>query len=82
MSIQKPIFAASAGPRCRNSRLALHQHPKVRVQLRSLGWEPLVTLNEGLKKYRAWIECYGTLSEYFSEAEKLLRKTNVIQDTK
>jgi dTDP-L-rhamnose 4-epimerase len=47
-------------------------------KLRSLGWTPQVPLVEGLRRYAAWIQGYGTVEEYFSEAERLLKETQVI----
>jgi dTDP-L-rhamnose 4-epimerase len=47
-------------------------------QLRSLGWEPQVTLEEGLRCYAAWVKTYGSVEEYFSTAEKQLKKTQVV----
>lgn len=46
--------------------------------LRSLGWEPQVSLEEGLRRYAAWIQTYGTIEEYFTEAERLLKRTQVV----
>jgi len=48
------------------------------TRLRALGWEPQVPLEEGLRRYAAWIETYGTVEEYFSEAERLLKETRVV----
>jgi dTDP-L-rhamnose 4-epimerase len=47
-------------------------------QLYSLGWKAQTTLKEGLRRYAAWIEQFSSISEYFSEAEQLLRQTRVI----
>lgn len=47
-------------------------------QLRGLGWEPQVSLREGLRRYAQWIQERGTLEEYFSQAEKLLQQGGVI----
>jgi dTDP-L-rhamnose 4-epimerase len=47
-------------------------------KLRALGWAPQVTLAEGLRRYASWIQGYGTVEEYFSEAERLLKETRVI----
>ena len=47
-------------------------------KLRALGWVPQVTLAEGLRRYADWIEGYGSVEEYFSEAERLLKETQVI----
>ena len=47
-------------------------------KLRSLGWEPQVGLVEGLRRYAGWIQGYGTVEEYFTEAERLLKETRVV----
>jgi dTDP-L-rhamnose 4-epimerase len=47
-------------------------------KLRALGWEPQVTVREGLQRYAAWIRSFATVEEYFSEAERLLRETRVV----
>jgi dTDP-L-rhamnose 4-epimerase len=52
------------------------------TQLRNLGWKPQVTLREGLRRYAEWIRGYGTVEEYFSEAERLLKETRVILQSK
>lgn len=51
-------------------------------KLRRLGWQPEVRLAEGLKRYAAWIEGFGTVEEYFSEAERLLKETKVIRSAR
>jgi dTDP-L-rhamnose 4-epimerase len=50
-------------------------------KLRALGWEPQVPLREGLTRYAAWIQSFGTVEEYFSEAERLLRETHIVQQS-
>jgi dTDP-L-rhamnose 4-epimerase len=47
-------------------------------KLRKLGWAPQTPLAEGLRRYATWIQGYGTVEEYFSEAERLLKETQVI----
>jgi dTDP-L-rhamnose 4-epimerase len=44
----------------------------------ALGWKPEVSLEEGLRLYADWIQSYSTIEEYFTEAEKLLKNTNVV----
>jgi dTDP-L-rhamnose 4-epimerase len=51
------------------------------TRLRALGWEPRVALDEGLRRYAAWIKTYATVEEYFSEAERLLKQTQVVMST-
>ena len=48
------------------------------TRLRALGWAPRVPLEEGLRRYAAWIQTYGSVEEYFTEAERLLRETRVV----
>ena len=51
------------------------------ARLRDLGWVPQVALNDGLRRYANWIQSYTTIEEYFSEAEHLLKTTNVVMQT-
>jgi dTDP-L-rhamnose 4-epimerase len=48
-------------------------------RLQSLGWKAQVSLADGLRRYAQWITSYGSVEEYFSEAERLLKETGVIQ---
>jgi dTDP-L-rhamnose 4-epimerase len=50
-------------------------------RLRALGWAPSVPLDEGLRRYAAWIQRYGSVEEYFSEAERALKQTNVVMQS-
>jgi dTDP-L-rhamnose 4-epimerase len=50
-------------------------------KLRAIGWEPQVPLQEGLKRYASWIQSFGTVEEYFSEAERLLKETRIVQQS-
>ena len=47
-------------------------------KLRALGWSSQVSVKEGLQRYACWIEGYGSVEEYFSEAERRLKETRVI----
>jgi len=51
------------------------------TRLRALGWEPQVPLAEGLRRYAAWIQTYGSVEEYFTEAERLLKQTRVVMQS-
>jgi dTDP-L-rhamnose 4-epimerase len=51
-------------------------------KLRVLGWEPRVPLSDGLQRYASWIRGYGSVEEYFSEAEHQLKQTRVIQESR
>lgn len=48
------------------------------ARLRALGWKPEVHLEAGLRRYANWIQRYGSVQEYFSEAEQFLKNTRVI----
>lgn len=48
------------------------------TRLRELGWVPQVALNDGLRRYADWIQSYTTIKEYFSEAERHLKNTQVV----
>ncbi|HEX7976718.1 MAG TPA: GDP-mannose 4,6-dehydratase, partial [Anaerolineales bacterium] len=51
-------------------------------RLRALGWAPQVPVEEGLRRYAAWIQGFATVEDYFSEAEQLLKSTRVILPSK
>lgn len=51
-------------------------------KLRSLGWEAQTSLETGLQRYASWIQSFGTIEEYFTEAERLLRATRVVMESK
>lgn len=51
------------------------------TKLRALGWTPQVMVEEGLGRYAAWIQQYGSVEEYFTEAERLLRETRVVMQS-
>jgi dTDP-L-rhamnose 4-epimerase len=50
-------------------------------RLRALGWEPKVPLEEGLQRYAVWIQGYGSVEDYFGEAELLLQRTRVVLES-
>ena len=51
------------------------------TRLRNLGWKPQVALEEGLCRYATWIRDYVGIQEYFTEAEQLLKSSQVIMQT-
>jgi dTDP-L-rhamnose 4-epimerase len=47
-------------------------------RLKSMGWFPQVTLIEGLQRYADWIKSFGSIEEYFTEAEQHLISSRVV----
>lgn len=47
-------------------------------KLYGLGWRPQVPLDDGVARYVEWIRSLGRVREYFSKAERALRKTGVV----
>ena len=48
-------------------------------QIRQLGFAPKVDLATGVDRYLEWIAEQGDVGEYFSNAEKRLRKRNIVR---
>ncbi len=48
--------------------------------LRSLGWEPAVPLEEGVRRYAEWIRTQGDVREVFSEVEARLRGLGIVRE--
>ena len=44
-----------------------------------LGFAPRVTLEEGIGRYLDWIRTQGEIKEYFSAAERALRRRKVVK---
>jgi dTDP-L-rhamnose 4-epimerase len=47
--------------------------------IRSAGYKPAVTLEEGIARYLAWIKTQGSIREYFAAAESILRQKGILQ---
>lgn len=48
-------------------------------KIKAFGFEPRVTLKEGLSRVAAWIASQGEIKEYFTEAYKRLRENRMIR---
>ena len=47
--------------------------------IRSAGYTPTVSLEEGIERYLEWIRQQGSVKEYFAAAELNLRKKGILQ---
>lgn len=50
------------------------------TELRSLGWEPRVALEEGVRRYAEWIRTQGDVREVFREVEARLRRLGIVRE--
>jgi dTDP-L-rhamnose 4-epimerase len=48
-------------------------------RIRTIGYEPQTTLEQGIAKYVAWIKTQGAVEDYFSKAETGLREKGIVQ---
>ncbi len=48
-------------------------------RIRSIGYEPLTKLEQGIERYIEWIRKQGTVKDYFSSAEAGLRAKGIVQ---
>ncbi len=49
------------------------------TRIRAAGYQPEVTLEQGLERYLSWIRAQGSIREYFAEAEQILRAKGILQ---
>jgi dTDP-L-rhamnose 4-epimerase len=47
--------------------------------LRSIGWEPAVSVEEGVRRYAEWILSMKRPAEYFTQAEASLKRARVVR---
>ena len=48
-------------------------------RIRTIGYEPQTTLEQGIARYVDWIKTQGTVEDYFSKAEAGLRAKGIVQ---
>jgi dTDP-L-rhamnose 4-epimerase len=49
-------------------------------RIRTIGYEPRVSLEEGIARYIAWIKTQGAVEDYFAKAEIGLREKGIVQN--
>ena len=49
------------------------------ARIRTVGYKPSVTLEQGIARYIAWINTQGSVEDYFSKAEEGLRAKGIVQ---
>jgi dTDP-L-rhamnose 4-epimerase len=49
-------------------------------RIRTIGYEPSVTIEEGISRYVDWIKTQGTVEDYFGAAEAGLRAKGIVQN--
>ena len=48
------------------------------TKIRAAGYEPRVTLEDGISRYISWIRSQSDIRDYFSEAEQVLRSKGIV----
>ena len=48
-------------------------------RIRTIGYEPQTTIEQGIARYVAWIKTQGSVEDYFSRAEAGLRAKGIVQ---
>ena len=48
-------------------------------RIRTIGYEPLTRIEQGIGRYIDWITTQGTIEDYFSTAETVLRANGIVQ---
>ena len=52
------------------------------TRIRTVGYEPETTLEQGIARYIQWIGTQGTVEDYFAQAEAGLRAKGIVQSVK
>ncbi len=52
------------------------------TRVRTIGYEPSVTIEQGIGRYIDWIRTQGPVEDYFSKAEAGLRASGIVQSVK
>jgi dTDP-L-rhamnose 4-epimerase len=50
-------------------------------RMRALGWSPKVGLEAGIDRYLAWIAQRGSVKEYFTAAERTLKRRRIVKQS-
>ena len=51
-------------------------------RIRTIGYEPQTSLEEGIGRYLDWIATQGTVDDYFAVAEAGLRANGIVQSVR
>jgi dTDP-L-rhamnose 4-epimerase len=51
-------------------------------RIRTIGYEPQTTIEEGIGRYVEWIRTQGTVADYFAKAEEGLRAKGIVQSVR
>ncbi len=51
-------------------------------RIRTIGYEPATTLEQGIARYVEWIQTQGSIEDYFAKAEAGLRAKGIVQSVK
>jgi dTDP-L-rhamnose 4-epimerase len=51
-------------------------------RIRSIGYEPQTTIEQGIARYIGWIKTQGSVADYFGAAEAGLKAKGIVQSVK
>jgi len=64
-------------------RLSDNRHSVSSIdKLKKLGWSPQKFLDDIFEDYLSWLQSMGDISDYFTEADKVMRSSGVVRSTK